>query len=277
VLEGQSPGADARHIEEVVDELVEALGGAAGGLDALASGVGLPEGIGLGEGAPEELELELEGREGGLQLMGGDGEEVIANLEGLLEILCEGLDLPAGEDLFGDLGAEGHGAEGFAFAAAPGLDGEVEVFDLLETGAGEVGAEGDLVTDDGFALAIDLVEEVEEVGIETGGGLADGATDGEVLADEGLPERVDELDDVLGAAGEADGDGGLHEEGFEALALGLGLEVGVVLAGEELGALMVLAEASGDIAEDDDGAEPVAEGVGDGGVGVLDGELGAAA
>jgi len=208
--------------------------------------------------------------------VGGDGEEVVANLKGLLQIGGERLDFTAGEHLFGDLGAQAHGAEDFAGVAAPGLPGEVEVLHLGVAGAGEVGAEGDLVAGEGGALAVDLVEELEEVGIQAGEGVADGAARGEEFPDEGLPERIDELDDVVLAAGEADGDGGLHEEGLEPFALGLGLAEGIELAGEELGVLVLLAVAGGDIAEDDDGAEGVALGVGDGGEGVLDGELGAA-
>jgi len=60
VLEGEAAGADAGDVEQVVDELVEALGGAAGGLDALASRMGLAVGAGLGERAPQQLQLELE-------------------------------------------------------------------------------------------------------------------------------------------------------------------------------------------------------------------------
>ena len=266
--------ADARDVEQGIDELVEPFSGPAGSLDALAGRVGTALRIGLGERAPQQLELELERGQGRLELVRGDGEEVVATLQGLLEIRGEGLHFAAGEHLFGDLRADAHGAENVALDAEPGLPSEIEVLHLGLAGAGEVGAQGDLMAHERSAGAEDLVEQVE---IQPGDGVAHGMTGTQVLAHEGAAQRVDELDDVLGAEGETDGDGGLEEEGFQPFALGLDLQVGIVLTGEELGARLLLAEAGGDVAEDDEAAAWTARELRERGGDMLDGKFGAGA
>src|SRR5207237_4660640 len=83
-VDGEVARGDAGDVEQLADEAVEALAGLDHAAQAIEDAVEiLGEGALAGE-ALEALDLEQERGERGLELVAGDGEEVVAQADGLL-------------------------------------------------------------------------------------------------------------------------------------------------------------------------------------------------
>ena len=78
-LEGQSPGADARDVEQLRHQRLDPVDLAERDLGVVAEGVGAAA-------ASDDFELQLERRQRRVQLVRGEREEVIADADGLPQL-----------------------------------------------------------------------------------------------------------------------------------------------------------------------------------------------